>query len=85
VRVKTQGDGSTLLLEIHNGGQPIAEDVLPRIFEPLERGSSLADSAGRSIGLGLYIVRHLVEAHGGTVSVRSTATEGTTFTVQLPA
>ncbi|MCI0574024.1 MAG: ATP-binding protein, partial [Myxococcaceae bacterium] len=38
----------------------------------------------RSVGLGLYIVRHLVEAHGGKVDVRSAAEEGTTFTVRLP-
>ncbi|WP_224364056.1 hybrid sensor histidine kinase/response regulator [Hyalangium versicolor] len=84
VRVETQGYGDRVVLEVHNSGEPIDPELLPRIFEPLERGSSLADQSGRSIGLGLYIVRHLVEAHGGSASVRSTATEGTAFTVVLP-
>jgi sigma-B regulation protein RsbU (phosphoserine phosphatase) len=84
VRVETRGEGEAVVLEVHNRGAPIAEGLVPRIFEPLERGTSLVDEAGRSVGLGLYIVRHLVLAHAGTVSVRSTATEGTTFTVRLP-
>ncbi|RKH36714.1 hypothetical protein D7V93_42775, partial [Corallococcus llansteffanensis] len=41
------------------------------------------DRAGRSVGLGLYIVRSIVEAHGGRIMVQSTAEEGTTFTVRL--
>lgn len=84
VRVTTRGEADAVLLEVHNRGPLIAPDVLSRIFEPLERGSLLSDQTGRSIGLGLYIVRHLVDVHGGTVTVRSTASEGTTFTVRLP-
>ncbi|KFE64875.1 hypothetical protein DB31_1893 [Hyalangium minutum] len=84
VKVTTRDEADTVLLEVHNTGTPIPPDLLPRIFEPMERGSNLSDQAGRSIGLGLYIVRHLVQAHGGTVTVRSTATEGTTFSVRLP-
>ncbi|MCP3141345.1 sensor histidine kinase [Pyxidicoccus xibeiensis] len=84
VRVTTQAEGDTATLEVHNHGRPISPDLLPRIFEPLERGSELVSQTGRSIGLGLFIVRHIVQAHGGTVDVRSTGAEGTTFTVRLP-
>lgn len=83
VRVTTRGEDGAVMLEVHNTGTPIAPDLLPRIFEPLERGSELVSQSGRSIGLGLYIVRHIVQAHGGTVSVASTEAEGTTFTVRL--
>jgi sigma-B regulation protein RsbU (phosphoserine phosphatase) len=43
-----------------------------------------AGSSHRSLGLGLFIVRELVESHGGTIEVRSTEAEGTTFTAKLP-
>lgn len=84
VRVETQGEEGALVLAVHNTGTPIDQELLPRIFEPMERGSEVVDQAGGSIGLGLYIVRNIVLSHAGTVTVRSTATEGTTFTVRLP-
>jgi signal transduction histidine kinase len=83
--VKTRGELETVVLEIHNTGDPIAPEVLPHIFEPMERGTHMqVIRSGRSIGLGLFIVRHIVLAHGGRVSVRSLPEEGTTFTVLLP-
>jgi PAS domain S-box-containing protein len=84
VRVETLGEAERVVLRVHNQGEPIAADLLPRIFEPLRRGKRRANRSDRSIGLGLYIVRELVLAHGGTVEVSSTEAEGTTFTVSLP-
>jgi phosphoserine phosphatase RsbU/P len=84
VQVETVGGGERVVLRVHNEGEPIAEDLLPRIFEPLRRGKRRASRSDRSIGLGLYIVHELVQAHGGTVEVASTVAEGTTFTVSLP-
>ncbi|WP_095988425.1 sensor histidine kinase [Cystobacter fuscus] len=72
------------LIEVHNGGEPISPALLPLLFEPLQRGGQSVDKAGRSIGLGLYIVEQIVRAHGGTVSVQSTIQSGTTFSVHLP-
>ncbi len=77
-----------LCLEVHNGGDPIPAHLLPRLFKPLHRGAnglgSLQASAGRSVGLGLYIVDQAVKAHGGVISVESTPEAGTTFSVVLP-
>jgi phosphoserine phosphatase RsbU/P len=84
VRVETDGGAERVVLRVHNQGEPIAEDLLPRIFEPLRRGKRRANRSDRSIGLGLYIVRELALAHGGTVEVSSTEAEGTTFTLSLP-
>jgi sigma-B regulation protein RsbU (phosphoserine phosphatase) len=84
VAVTTQGEEERVVLRVHNAGEPIAPDLLPRIFEPLRRGKRRVNKSDRSIGLGLYIVRELVLAHGGTVEVSSTEAEGTTFTVTLP-
>jgi sigma-B regulation protein RsbU (phosphoserine phosphatase) len=69
-------------VQVHNHGEPIAPDVLPRLFEPMVRGPDARPAEG--VGLGLYIVRAIMQAHGGTVEVTSTAAEGTTFTLTLP-
>jgi PAS domain S-box-containing protein len=71
-------------LSVHNQGQPIPAEMQSRIFEPLQRASLDTDKTARSIGLGLYIVKRIVDAHGGTVEVRSAAGQGTTFIVRLP-
>jgi PAS domain S-box-containing protein len=77
-------DDAGLWLCVHNQGAPIPEAVMPRLFEAFERG--VADESGRSagLGLGLYIVRQIVEAHGGRVEVESTQAAGTTFKVLWP-
>jgi PAS domain S-box-containing protein len=84
VRVETRGEDGEVVLRVHNEGRPIPAELLPRLFEPMTRGEQGCHPASRSIGLGLYIVSHIVRAHGGTVAVHSTASEGTTFTVRLP-
>lgn len=70
-------------VQVHNLGTPIPEDLLPRLFEPMQRGPQEEARGERSLGLGLYIVDQLVRAHGGAIRVES-GEGGTTFTVQLP-
>jgi sigma-B regulation protein RsbU (phosphoserine phosphatase) len=53
------------------------------MFEPMVRGGTL-DNSVRSVGLGLFIVRAITQAHGGQLSVTSSAEEGTTFTATFP-
>ncbi len=84
VLVRTLGEPESVVLEVHNQGLPIPLAVLDHLFQPMRRGTSQADSVGRSIGLGLFIVDHIVRAHGGTIDVRSSEAEGTTFGVRLP-
>jgi PAS domain S-box-containing protein len=84
VHVATRGKEDGVVLEVHNEGAPIPTEQLGRLFQPMERGEIKHDRAGRSIGLGLFIVDSIVRAHGGTIQVRSTAEEGTTFRVWLP-
>jgi signal transduction histidine kinase len=83
VTVRTRGEDGWVTLEVHNTGDPIPRERLPLLFEPFERGTD-SGSGSRSIGLGLFIVDRVVHAHGGTVEVRSTVGDGTTFTVRLP-
>lgn len=84
VKVTTSGEPESVTLAVHNAGNPICPDMLPHLFEPMRRASSEMNAANRSVGLGLYIVKHLVEAHGGEVTVQSSLSEGTTFGVRLP-
>ncbi|MBZ4420432.1 PAS domain S-box protein [Myxococcus sp. RHSTA-1-4] len=75
--------GEAVVLEVHNAGEPIAEDMLPRLFDPFRRGTT-AGPGGGGLGLGLYIVEQVVKGHGGRIEVSSTAEAGTTFQVKLP-
>ena len=86
VRLALHGEGERVRLEVHNQGPPIPPERLASIFEPFRRFAEddrpALSTAG--LGLGLYIVDQIARGHGGGVSVRSTAEEGTTFTVWLP-
>ena len=82
VTLKAHEDGDSVTLAVHNGGPPVPPDVLPVVFEPLARGHG--ETAEHSIGLGLFIARAIVLAHGGDIQVSSSADAGTTFTVSLP-
>jgi PAS domain S-box-containing protein len=85
VRVSARGDVEAAVLEVENEGQAIAPEAMARIFEPFCRGIPLGGASGaRGLGLGLYIVREIVTAHGGSVSVASSTGRGTAFTVRLP-
>jgi PAS domain S-box-containing protein len=83
VTVSTRGEDVNVLLEVHNHGPPIPAEVRPTLFEPYRQGPE-ARAARGSLGLGLYITQQIVLGHGGTLEVRSSAQEGTTFTVRLP-
>ena len=65
-------------IQIHNFGNPIQPDILPKLTEPFYTTKS-------STGLGLAIVKRIMEAHGGELSIQSTAESGTTLSVRLPA
>jgi PAS domain S-box-containing protein len=84
VTVSLEAAPEGLWLSVHNMGEPIAKDVMPRLFDAFARG--VADESGRSagLGLGLYIVKQIVEAHHGRVEVVSTRAQGTTFRVLWP-
>ena len=84
VTLTTRETDDELRVEVHNEGPPISEALLPRLFEPFSRGAQTDETVKLSLGLGLYIVREIIRAHGGTVEVRSTREAGTTFTVRLP-
>jgi signal transduction histidine kinase len=74
-----------IVIEVANGGAPIPSSLLPYVFEPFQRGQHReAANARNGVGLGLYIVRHIVQQHGGAIAVFSSTEDGTRFTVTLP-
>jgi signal transduction histidine kinase len=83
-RVDVEGlrEGDRALLRVRDTGIGIRADELPRIWDRLFRGDT--SRAERGLGLGLSLVRAVVEAHGGTVEVASEPGNGSTFTVALP-
>jgi len=85
VRVSVAGDEEDVVLKVANQGPAIAPALMAVLFEPFCRESALRDAShARGLGLGLYIARQIVNAHGGAITVESTGAQGTTFTVRLP-
>lgn len=82
VDIRLHADSQTARIEVIDQGLGIPEDVLPKIFEPFERGKM--DQVPAGLGLGLFISRQLAEAHGGALAVRSKPGEGATFIFSLP-
>lgn len=84
VQVSLLGDElHEVSLVVRNAGPSISPATLDSLFEPLVRGVSGARD-GVNLGLGLYIVKEIAEAHQGSVSVSSSMTQGTAFTIRLP-
>jgi signal transduction histidine kinase len=82
VDVQVRREERAAVLRVHDTGPGIPPDELPRIFDRLFRGDT--SRAERGLGLGLSLVKAVVEAHGGTVDVVSEPGHGSTFSVVLP-
>ena len=82
VEVKAERKDREISVSVRDTGIGIPPEVLPHIFEKFYRGPSEEVATGS--GLGLSIVKQIVEAHGGKISVESTPGEGSTFTFTLP-
>lgn len=85
VTLTLTGETDTVRLEVHNFGTPIPEEAIGTIFDPLVRSAN--EEPGQpstSLGLGLFIVKEVVNAHKGSIAVSSNETDGTLFTVILP-
>jgi signal transduction histidine kinase len=82
IEVLMRGEGDKVTLVVKDRGAGIPGDMQERIFQPFEREMSHRNYGG--LGLGLYIVRTIVEGLGGSLTVESQPGAGSTFTVELP-
>lgn len=82
VEVRASEDGHNLLVEIDDNGRGISPEDLPHIFDELYRGENARDMPGS--GLGLALVRRIIELHDGSLKVNSRPEQGTMVRVQLP-
>ncbi|HEX9016191.1 MAG TPA: ATP-binding protein, partial [Chloroflexota bacterium] len=85
VRVKVTQSHDEVIVSISDQGAGIPPDQMPRLFEKFSGTTRTGEKAQKdSLGLGLYITKGLVEAHGGRIWVESTPGKGSTFTFTLP-
>ncbi|MBH65102.1 MAG: hypothetical protein CL784_01110 [Chloroflexi bacterium] len=85
ISVRMVGDTQGIDIQVYDSGSGISESDLPRIFDQFYRTDQSRTRATGGAGLGLTIVKRLVEAHGGEISVASQPGSGSTFRVFLPA
>jgi CheY-like chemotaxis protein/nitrogen-specific signal transduction histidine kinase len=85
IRVRLVTDGHAAQLSVRDTGKGIAPDFLPHLFERFRQADSTSTRSHRGLGIGLAIVRHLMQLHGGTVHAESDGEgKGATFLLRLP-
>ena len=81
VKVRLTEDVNRVTIKVNNRGEPISDEARQHLFTAFWRGSQKNGINSCGVGLGLYIVKQIVEAHRGEISVESNDEDGTTFTV----
>ena len=85
VEVALRREHRKAIIEVSDNGPGIPRDALPHVFDRFYRVDEARSRESGGTGLGLAIARHIVDAHGGTINIESSAGGGTKVTVQLPA
>ena len=86
IEVRARQAENGVVVEVHDNGSGIPAELQPRLFERFSSGAGAAGNGRqRNTGLGLYFCKLAIEAHGGTISVCSQPSSGTTFAISLPA
>jgi two-component system phosphate regulon sensor histidine kinase PhoR len=83
IELTLESDGKMVTTTVHDHGEGIAQSALPHLFTKFFRVNEMTTPT-RGTGLGLYICQHIIEAHGGKITVESRPGEGSTFKFSLP-
>ena len=84
VEVHVKSDAENVIIQVKDRGIGIPQDELGKIFDKFYQGRSALKQSVKGTGLGLTLVKHVVEAHGGKISVESKMSQGTTFSLIFP-
>jgi PAS domain S-box-containing protein len=84
ITIKLFRDGDLDCISVNNDGETLTQEELSNLFVPFKRLKNAQESGQKGWGIGLTLVLGITEAHGGTVTVESLPTKGTTFTIKLP-
>jgi signal transduction histidine kinase len=84
IRVSLERNGTAVLVKVSDQGRGIPGEDIPRIFLPSYRSSDPGNREVPGAGLGLSVVQHVMESHGGKVTVESSIGGGSTFTLAIP-
>ncbi len=84
IEVRVKRDGENVVIEVADRGIGIPQDELEKIFEKFYQARNAVRQSAKGTGLGLTLVKHTAEAHGGRVSVKSKVGEGSVFALTLP-
>jgi signal transduction histidine kinase len=84
IEVSVRKEEGSIIIEVADQGIGIPQDEVERIFEKFYQGQNAVRQVAKGTGLGLTLVKHTVEAHGGKVLVRSRVGEGSTFSLVFP-
>lgn len=86
IQVRLVNQDESVVLQVNNQGEAMSEEIRQNLFSPFWRGAKkVGENANSSgLGLGLYIVKQIVKAHGGIITVESNNETGTSFAVILP-
>ncbi len=84
VEVKAESNGTEIIIEVSDTGKGIPGEYLDKIFDKFVQVKQTLNPTPGSVGLGLSIVKEIVEMYGGKITVKSVLDKGTTFTIYLP-
>ena len=84
IEVSARREDREVVMTVRDTGIGVPQEEQPRLFTRFFRSSAAMERETQGTGLGLFIVKHVAEAHGGSVTVSSAPGSGSTFTIRLP-